>query len=218
MSTATGQSPFNALFGRSSNIQVSEQLRELSVLAEKSATLLHSSEGNNITGIVALEREGDTIVRRIHECIDSAFILRFDKTDLEQLVSELDDIIDGIRKVANHKNIYATHLKTFRPEAKNLIKILEEMTVVVGGLIAMLGGKLSLEEVRPEVQKLSKLERQADEMLTTAEKALVEEFSKEGANTIAYLGWHKLYRIIERATDHANHCGTFVLSMARKEA
>lgn len=214
-----GNGPFKSIFGPSPNARIANYLDSLAESAKKSAALLAESKASNLAGIVAFEHEGDDIVSSIYECMDKAFILRFDKSDIAHLVSSLDDIIDSTKKVATHVSIYGEHVTPLRSEAKELIDILKEMTNTTYELVHMLGkGKVAIEAVRPRVQTLVAHEQKADLLLSKAEKGLVREFGKSGANAVTYTGLHRLFVLLERATDHANHCGAFVLSIARKEA
>lgn len=210
--------PFKRLFGPSPNTQITERLSALAACAHTSVVHLAETKGDDLAKITEFEHQGDQIVRDIHALMDSAFILRFDKGDISNLTSHLDDIIDATRKVATHKHIYGEHLKQLRPEAAELIEILEKMTTELEPLVKQLASHpIGVEETRPHLLVLKDLERKADDIHTSAEQALVKEFGTHG-NPIAYIGWDKLYRLLERASDRANYCGIAVNSMARKEA
>jgi len=210
--------PFKQLFGPSPNTLISAQLVALVGCARKSVKFLRESGANDFAGITEIEHEGDRIVREIHRLMDDAFILRFDKNDIASLTSHLDDIIDATRKVAAHKHIYAIHMKELRPEAIALIVVLEKMTEELEPVIARLNHHpIGVDETRAHIEVLKSLEREADDILMAAQKTLVEEFST-GGSPIEYIGWGNLYRIVERASDCANHSGIAVNSMARKEA
>jgi uncharacterized protein Yka (UPF0111/DUF47 family) len=214
-----GNDPFQRVFGPSPNSRIALYLEALSACALKSTTLLSNSKGSNLGGVIELEHEGDDIVRDIYECMDGAFILRFDKSDIAHLVSALDDIIDGTRKVATHISTYGQHITPLRIEAKELMDTLKEMTVVTHELVGLLAkSKVAIEVVRPLVDSLGTLEQKADAILARAEKKLVQEYGKTGENAVTFIGLHRLFILLERATDHANHCGIFTLSIARKEA
>lgn len=204
--------------GPSPSDQCAKLLLELAKCASACAKLLHETGGADLEGIIRHEHTGDGIVRTLHQIIDNAFIMRIDKSDVTQLLSELDDMIDGMRKVASHIDIHKYYIETLRTEAKQLIEIIVFVSDEVKKLVTMLSGKrFSLLDISTSVHRLHDAESEADKILMRAEKMLISEFSQPHANVIEYIGWEKLFRLLERVTDHANHCGTIILSIARKE-
>jgi uncharacterized protein Yka (UPF0111/DUF47 family) len=170
-------------------------------------------------GIIDFEHRGDAIVSEIHELLDNAFILRFDIADAMRLTDDLDNVIDGMRKVAIHIDIYRPILAPLRPEALELFAIGERMMGGVRQLVAMLGEpRLSLPAVREQATAVDAAEAEADTLVAAAERKLVAEFSPADANHLAFIAWEKLYQLLEQMTDEANHCGELILSLARKEA
>jgi uncharacterized protein len=170
-------------------------------------------------GIIDFEHQGDAIVIEIHELLDNAFILRFDIADCMRLTDDLDNVIDGMRKVAIHIDIYRPILAPLRPEAMELFAIGEQMVSKVRRLVAMLGEpRLSLQAVREVATAIDDAEAEADRLVAAAERKLVAEFSPADANHLAFIAWDKLYQLLEEMTDEANHCGELILSLARKEA
>jgi uncharacterized protein Yka (UPF0111/DUF47 family) len=75
------------------------------------------TNGQDLDGIIDYEHKGDAIVDEIHELLDNSFILRFDGADCMGLTDDLDNLIDGMRKVAFHIDIYRPLHDTLRPEA-----------------------------------------------------------------------------------------------------
>jgi uncharacterized protein Yka (UPF0111/DUF47 family) len=136
-----------------------------------------------------------------------------------RLTDDLDNVIDGMRKVAIHIDIYRPVLAPLRPEAMQLFAIGERMMVGVSELVAMLGEpKLTLSSVREKATTIDRAESEADKLVASAERKLVSEFSSPDANHLQFIALNKLYQLLEEMTDEANHCGELILSLARKEA
>jgi uncharacterized protein len=75
----------------------------------------------------------------IHQLLDNTLILRFDVADCMRLTDDLDNVIDGMRKVAIHSDIFAgAHVVLSRPDAPELFAIGERMMLGVRVLVAML--------------------------------------------------------------------------------
>lgn len=210
---------FGRLFGPSHNDRYAALLKQLTAAGIECAEHFRKTDGQDLAGIINLERHADTIVDEIHELLDNAFILRFDIPDAMRLADELDDVIDGMRRVATHIDIYKPILTELRPEAKALMEISERMMKGLHGLISMLSEpRLKLSRVREAAKVLDDAESEADEVLRNAERKLVAEFGGPGAYRVDFTGWDKLYQLLEEMTDDANNCAKLVLSLARKEA
>ena len=206
-------------FRPAQNDQFAQLLLRLADTAVACAAHFRETGGLDHTGIIDFEHRGDAVVTEIHELLDNAFILRFDIADCMRLTDDLDNVIDGMRKVAIHIDIYRPVLAPLRAEAIDLFAIGERMMGGVRQLVAMLGEpRLSLPAVREAASAIDAWEAEADRLVATAERKLVAEFSQADANHLAFIAWDKLYQLLEEMTDEANHCGELILSLARKEA
>jgi uncharacterized protein len=75
-------------------------LKQVSEIALECAAHFRATNGQDVTGIIQFEHKADRVVDEIHELLDNSFIMRFDIPDTMRLTDELDDVIDGMRKVA----------------------------------------------------------------------------------------------------------------------
>jgi uncharacterized protein len=213
------QEMFSGLFGPSHNDRYSELMIALADKAVECAKHFNATQGKDLAGIIAFERQGDKLVDQLHEVLDNSFIMRFDISDAMDLADELDNVLDGLRKTAMHIDIYKALLSKDEADARELGMITEKMIVRLRDLVAMLGEpRMKVARVRDAVNVIDDLESDADKIAALAERRLVGEYSPPGANRLEFLAWLKLYQLLEEATDHANHCAKLVLSLARKEA
>ncbi len=210
-------SQLERFFGRSQNGTITDLLAQQADIAIRCAKALRESNGKALKDIIALEHEGDDVEQKVHEIIDSAFILRFDKSDIGNLSSTLDNILDGMRQVGMHVDVYSPHITEIRPETEELAQIIEKMTHIVSSLVKLLcERRIPLQNVKDFTRQLTKLESEADSILHRAEAALVKQYGS--SNALTFMAYDKLFRMLEHITDVADHCGTLVLSIARKEA
>ena len=145
--------------------------------------------------------------------------MRFDISDSMKLADDLDDVIDGMRKVAIHLDVYKLHLGELRPEAIELMKIGDRMALQLHALVIMLSEpRLKVPDVRAIARTVDEAEAEADRLVSKIERRLVEEYSQSGANAIDFIAWHQLFHLLEEMTDDANHVARHILSLARKEA
>lgn len=206
-------------FGPSQNDRFAQLLIQLADTAVACASHFRETGGQDLPAIIDYEHRGDAIVDEIHELLDNAYILRFDVADCMRLTDDLDNVIDGMRKVAIHIDIYKPLVVPLRPDALELFAIGERMMRGVRDLVAMLSEpKLSLTGVRDLARPIDEAEAEADRLVAAAERKLVTEYAAPGANRLEFIGWDKLYQLLEQMTDEANHCAKLILSLARKEA
>ncbi len=142
-------------FGQSQNERFAQLLLQLAETAVACAAHFRQTGGEDLAGIIDYEHRGDAIVDDIHELLDNVFILRFDIADCMRLTDDLDNVIDGMRKVAIHIDIYRPVVLPLRPDALELFAIGERMMAGVQELVAMLSEpKLSLARVRDRARTI----------------------------------------------------------------
>src|SRR6186997_1058316 len=146
-------------FGPSQNDRFAQLLMQLADTAVECAAHFRTSGGTDLRAIIDYEHRGDAIVDQIHELLDNAFILRFDIADCMRLTDDLDNVIDGMRKVAIHIDIYKPIVAPLRPDALELFAVGERMMGGVRELVAMLSEpKLVISEVREKAQIIDEAE------------------------------------------------------------
>ena len=214
-----GTGALASLFGTSHNDRFAALLSELANIGVACAVHFRETNGQDVPGIVTLERQADKIVDDIHELLDNSFIMRFEISDAMRLTDEVDDVIDGMRRAATHIDIYKPFLTMLRPEAKELIAAGERAIRALRDLIAMLSEpRLTLQRARDLARAINEAEAEADDVIARAERGLVQEFSPNTANRLEFIALDKLYQMLEEMTDDAKRCGKLVVSLARKEA
>jgi uncharacterized protein Yka (UPF0111/DUF47 family) len=207
------------LFGTDYNDAFANKLLLLADVGVECAAHFRNTDGQDLPGVVSFEKRADKIVDAIHELVDNSFIMRFDPPDALRLTDALDDVIDGMRGAATHIDIYKRYLADLRPEARELIKSGERAIGALRELVASLGtGQLSLDRSRELARSINDAESEADNIIASAERSLVNEFSSGDKNTLEFLALEKLYSMLEEMTDDAKRCGKLIISLARKEA
>ena len=216
---SNGPGTLARLFGSTHNDRFASLLSQLAGIGVACAAHFRTTNGQDVPGIVAFERQADKIVDEIHELLDNSFIMRFDIADAMRLTDEVDDVIDGMRQATSHIDIYKPFLNTLRPEAQELMAAGERAVQALRDLIAMLAEpRLSLQRARDLARAINEAESDADKIIARAERSLVQEFSATTANKLEFIALDKLYQMLEEMTDDAKRCGKLVVSLARKEA
>lgn len=215
----TMQGALAAFFGSSHNERYAALLKQVSEVGIACGKHLRETSGQDLPAIIEFEHRADRITDEVHELLDNSFIMRFDIPDAMRLADELDDVIDGMRKVALHIDGYKRFLAKIPPEAIEIMALGERMMIKVDSLVAMLAEpRLSLAKVREMANEVDEMEAQADKLVAAYERKLVDEFSAPGASGLGFIAWHQLFHLLEQITDDANACAKTILSLARKEA
>lgn len=112
-------------------------LKQLSeVLSTSSAVLVESLQHDQpaeradyYKKIKALEREGDRLTHLIFDELGTTFITPFDREDIHDLASCMDDVIDGINSCAKRISIY--NPRPISDSGKELSQLIQEEAIYI---------------------------------------------------------------------------------------
>ena len=148
-----------------------------------------------VSEIRALEHEGDEIDNELAARLERAFITPFDREDIHELVSRLDDVVDGIQEVAETFVIYDVSAPT--DEARRLAGIL------LGQALQLVRGHREAgvdEGHRAPRAAIHTLENQADGMSRAADRRAVPGRDRGDRG-------HQVARRLHRAREHHRRRG-----------
>ena len=137
-----------------------------------------------VSEIRVLEHEGDEIDNEVEARLDRAFITPFDREDIHDLVSRIDDVLDGIQEVAETFVIYDVKKPT--NDARRLAGILAAQALQLSEAIAKLE---SLKGIEPHVRQIHELENEADGL----SRAAVARLFRDGIEAIEVIKWRDVY-------------------------
>jgi predicted phosphate transport protein (TIGR00153 family) len=167
---------------------------------EAAATALHAMVDQydrleaRVTEIQALEKRGDEIDRAVTRKLEDAFITPFDREDIHELVSRLDDVVDGIQEIAETFVIYGVTEPT--PEARRLAAIVDEQGKQLAQALSKLDG---LKDLERHFESIHELENEADGL----SRAGVARLFRENLPPIEVIKWRDLYNLLEETIDAA---------------
>lgn len=160
-----------------------------------------------VANIQALEKRGDEIDREVTQKLEDAFITPFDREDIHELVSRLDDVVDGIQSVAETFVIYGVEQPT--EEAKRLAAILDGQA---GELSAALGKLDGLKDLERHFVAVHTLEHEADGLSRSAMARLFHE----AHDPLEVIKWRDLYNELENTIDAAEDAAEAMERMYHK--
>jgi predicted phosphate transport protein (TIGR00153 family) len=147
-----------------------------------------------VTNIQALEKAGDEIDRAVNRKLEDAFVTPFDREDIHELVSRLDDVVDGIQEIAETFVIYGVTAPT--PEARRLAAIIDEQGKELAQALRKLDG---LKDLERHFESVHELENEADGL----SRAGVARLFRDDLPPIEVIKWRDLYNLLEETIDAA---------------
>jgi predicted phosphate transport protein (TIGR00153 family) len=160
-----------------------------------------------VANIQALEKRGDDIDREVTQKLEDAFVTPFDREDIHELVSRLDDVLDGIQSVAETFVIYGVDEPT--QEARRLAAILDGQA---GELSAALGKLDGLKGLERHFEAVHELEHEADGV----SRAAMARLFHDATDPLEVIKWRDLYNELENAIDSAEDAAEAMERMYHK--
>ena len=160
-----------------------------------------------VAKIQALEKRGDEIDGEINRRLEEAFVTPFDREDIHELVSALDDVVDGIQAIAETFVIYGVKAPT--DEGRRLAAILAARASSWQPRSRKLDGMKDLEEHLDAVHR----PREGGGSLS---RAAVAALFRDGVAPIEVIKWRDIYHGLEDAIDAAEDAAEAIERMYHK--
>ena len=160
-----------------------------------------------VAGIQALEKRGDEIDEEVTRRLEDAFVTPFDREDIHELVSRVDDVVDGIQSIAEAFVIYGVTAPT--DEARRLAAILAGQAVELAAALHKLD---DLKDIERHLVLVHTLEKEADSL----SRAALGRLFREDLPPIEVIKWRDLYNDFEDTIDAAEDAAEAVERMYHK--
>jgi uncharacterized protein len=157
-----------------------------------------------------IETSGDAITHDIVQLLNTQYVTPFDREDIYQLATTLDDVVDHIDEACELLDLYGVEQVT-RPaleQCRILVEAIEHLADALSRLKGLKGVQRALVEVKRK-------EDEGDRVLGDAIAAL---FHQPGIDPLVVIRWKDIYEALERALDAcetaANVLGNIVVKNA----
>jgi uncharacterized protein len=165
--------------------------------------------------IAAREHEADEVTREVLLAVRRTFITPFDRGDIKDLISSMDDAIDQMHQTA--KTITLFEVRTFEPpmrEMGELIVRVANLTYEAVPLLSSIGKEAA--RLGTITEEITRIEGQADELHDAGLKALF--LAHRGSDPMAYIVGAEIYghleKVVDRFEDVANEIHSLVIEHA----
>jgi len=154
-----------------------------------------------------LEHQGDVIGDDLIERLERAFITPFDREDIHELVSRVDDVVDRVQEIAETFLLY--HVAAPTPAAKELAAVLDAQAERLLEAFRRLD---TMKDLETPLKQVHALENQADGM----SRAAIAGLFRNGVDAIEVIKWRDIYHYLEEAIDSAEDAAEVLERMYHK--
>ncbi len=154
--------------------------------------------GLRFKDVLALEDQADDIAREVLLTLRTTFITPFDRTDIQSLITEMDDSVDQIKQTA--KAIMLFEVTHFEPDMIAMADKIVEGAELVQRAVSMLENlSHNAAELNEICLQVSRIEGEADDM---HERGLGRLFQKAKAgDAMEFIRGNEIYNHLEKAMD-----------------
>jgi uncharacterized protein len=159
-----------------------------------------------------IEHEADITTHEIYDKLNRTFITPFDREDIRQLASEMDDIVDMVQSLCNRMHLY--HIRNSTPDLVQLVDILDQAADAICKAIGDLQDKDKTRRVLDYCIEINRLENTGDH---ARDMALSKLFEGQ-PDPIDVIKWKEIYEVVEGAIDRCEDIANTIETILVKQA
>jgi uncharacterized protein len=165
--------------------------------------------------IAARENDADEITRQVLTAVRRSFITPFDRTDIRDLITSLDDAIDQMNKTA--KIIILFEIRSFEPQMQEMSNIIVQAAKLVLEAIPLLSSlSKNAGRLHALTSEIVRIEEQADQLYDQGRKVLfLTNRSDNTGNAMNFIVGAAIYdhleKVVDRLEDVSNEINSLVI-------
>jgi predicted phosphate transport protein (TIGR00153 family) len=170
----------------------------------------HPNSGVTQEQVKAAETAGDGITRDLIVLLNTQYLTPFDREDIYQLATEIDDVVDFLEEASDLLGHYGVEMPTRHAveQCAIIVKAVEQLFTALQNLKGMSGVQQALVE-------LKSLEDQGDRILRDA---LASLFRDDRIDPLIVIRWKDIYEALERALDACETAANVIANIVVKNA
>ena len=170
----------------------------------------HPNSGVTQEQVKAAETAGDAITRDLIVLLNTQYLTPFDREDIYQLATEIDDVVDYLEEASDLLGLYGVEMPTRHAveQCGIIVNAVEQLATACQNLKGMKGVQAALIE-------LKSLEDQGDRVLRDA---LASLFRDDRIDPLIVIRWKDIYEALERALDACETAANVIANILVKNA
>jgi len=162
-----------------------------------------------VQNIKAIEHTGDEIAHTIIMKLNQTFITPFDREDIHELASKVDDVLDLVDAAATRLVMY--RVKKIRPGVIDLAKTVREATAQIVKAVRVLEKE---DHILDFCIEINRLENQADRQC----RDLIATLFDQEKDPVQIIKWKEIIETLEFATDKCEDVANVIEGVTLKNA
>ena len=160
--------------------------------------------------VKAIETAGDEITRELIHLLNTQYVTPFDREDIFELATALDDVVDDIEEASDLLELYGVESATKHAveQCRILVQAVEQLAMAVQRLKGLRG-------IQDALVELKRLEDEGDRVVHEAVASL---FRDDRIDPLIVIRWKDIYEGLERAIDSCETAANVVANIAVKNA
>ena len=172
--------------------------------------LLHyTGVPEQVQNIKAIEHAGDEITHQTFLMLNRTFITPFDREDIHELVSTMDDVIDLVDAAASRFVLY--RVETLRVGTLDLAGVLVAATKELAAAIHAIEKP---DTAMKHCIEINRYENESDRICRT----LIAQLFDEEKDPVQIIKWKEIFEVIETAVDKCEDVSNVIESVILKNA
>jgi hypothetical protein len=160
--------------------------------------------------VKAVESAGDALTHELINLLNTQYITPFDRDDIFQLATEIDDVVDYLEEASDLLGLYGVEMPTRHA--------VEQCGVIVGACEQLAIACENLKGMRGVQEALVELKRLEDEGDQILRDALASLFRDERIDPLIVIRWKDIYEGLERALDACETAANVMTNIVVKNA
>jgi predicted phosphate transport protein (TIGR00153 family) len=162
--------------------------------------------------IMEREQEADFITRDVLIAVRRTFITPFDRGDIQDLMTSMDNTIDQMQKTA--KAVMLFNIRSFTPQMKEMGDAIVKCAVLVEEAVPLLRAiSTHAGRISSLTEQITQIEGRADDLHDLGLKELYE--TQAAGNPMAFITGNEVYdhleKVVDRFDDVANELQSVVI-------
>jgi len=160
--------------------------------------------------VKAIETAGDEITRELIHLLNTQYVTPFDREDIYELATALDDVVDDIEEASDLLELYGVESATKHAveQCRILVQAVEQLAIAIQRLKGLRG-------IQDALIELKRLEDEGDRVVHEAVATL---FRDDRIDPLIVIRWKDIYEGLERALDAAEHAANVIANIVVKNA